>query len=62
MQNVLLIGAGDAARIVLKTLGTTMKDIYNVVGLIDDNTYKTQSKDNNGKILAFSAHKTMLCK
>ena len=40
MQNVLLIGAGDAARIVLKTLGTTMKDIYNVVGLIDDNTYK----------------------
>lgn len=40
MQNVLLIGAGDAARIVLKTLGTTMKDLYNVVGLIDDNTYK----------------------
>ena len=40
MQNVLLIGAGDAARIVLKTLGTTMKDVYNVVGLIDDNTYK----------------------
>lgn len=40
MQNVLLIGAGDAARIVLKTLGTTMKDTYNVVGLIDDNTYK----------------------
>ena len=40
LQNVLLIGAGDAARIVLKTLGTTMKDIYNVVGLIDDNTYK----------------------
>ena len=40
LQNELLIGAGDAARIVLKTLGTTMKDIYNVVGLIDDNTYK----------------------
>lgn len=40
IQNVLLIGAGDAARIVLKTLGTTMKDVYNVIGLIDDNTYK----------------------
>ena len=40
IQNVLLIGAGDAARIVLRTLGTTMKDLYNVVGLIDDNTYK----------------------
>lgn len=40
IQNVLLVGAGDAARIVLKTLGTTMKDLYNVVGLIDDNTYK----------------------
>ena len=39
-KNVLIIGAGDATRIVLGTLKTTFRDIYNVVGLIDDNPNK----------------------
>ncbi len=39
-KNVLIIGAGEATKIVLGTLKTTMRDIYNVVGLIDDNPNK----------------------
>ena len=39
-KNVLLIGAGEAATIILKTLKSTMKDAYNVIGLVDDNINK----------------------
>ena len=39
-KNVLIIGAGEAARIVIRTLKTTMRDTYNIVGLIDDNVNK----------------------
>ena len=39
-KNVLIIGAGEAATIILKTLKSTMKDTYNVVGLVDDNINK----------------------
>ena len=39
-KNVLIIGAGEAATIILKTLKSTMKDTYNVIGLVDDNINK----------------------
>ena len=39
-KNLLIIGAGEAARDILKTLKTTMRNTYNLVGLIDDNDAK----------------------
>ena len=39
-KNLLIIGAGEAARDILKTLKTTMRNTYNIVGLIDDNDAK----------------------
>ena len=39
-KNLLIIGAGEAARDIIKTLKTTMKNTYNIVGLIDDNDGK----------------------
>lgn len=39
-KNVLIIGAGSAARIILGTLKTSFRDVYKVVGLIDDNSNK----------------------
>ena len=50
-KNVLIIGAGDATRIVLGTLKTTMKGLYNVVGLIDDNPNKLNYAISGRRIL-----------
>lgn len=50
-KNVLIIGAGEAARIVLGTITTTMKDTYNVMGLIDDNLNKVNYAISGNKIL-----------
>ena len=51
LKNVLIIGAGDAARIVIRTLKTNMKGLYNVVGLIDDNTNKVDYAISGKRIL-----------
>lgn len=61
-KNVLIIGAGDAARIVLGTLKTTMKDIYNVVGLIDDNTNKVNYAISGKRILGTRYDIPRICK
>ena len=39
-KNLLIIGAGEAARDIIKTLKTTMRNAYNIIGLIDDNDGK----------------------
>ncbi len=39
-KNLLIIGAGEAARDIIKTLKTTMRNTYNIIGLIDDNDAK----------------------
>ena len=39
-KKVLIIGAGEAAKILIKTIKTSLKDAYNIIGLIDDNTNK----------------------
>ena len=39
-KNLLIIGAGEVARDIIKTLKTTMRNSYNIVGLIDDNEGK----------------------
>ena len=50
-KNVLIIGAGDAARIVIRTLKTSMRDTYNIIGLIDDNENKINYVISGYKIL-----------
>ena len=50
-KNVLIIGAGDATRILIRTLNTTMRDTYNIVGLIDDNINKVNYAISGNKIL-----------
>ena len=39
-KNILIIGAGEAAKILISTIKNSMKDSYHIVGLIDDNTNK----------------------
>ena len=50
-KNVLIIGAGDAAKTIIGTLKTTMKNTYNIVGLIDDNINKVNYAISGNKIL-----------
>lgn len=60
-KNILIIGAGEAARIVLGTLKTTMRDTYNVVGLIDDNTNKVNYAISGNKILGTRSDIIKIC-
>lgn len=60
-NNVLIIGAGDATITVLKTLKNTMKDEYNVVGLVDDNTYKVNYTISGCKILGTRYDISQIC-
>ena len=39
-RNVILIGAGSATSIILKSIQSNMRDTYNVIGIIDDNVNK----------------------
>ena len=36
-QNILIIGSGNAAHEIIKTIKTRMKELYNIIGIIDDN-------------------------
>ncbi len=61
-KNVLLIGAGNAATIILGTLKTTMQDTYHVVGLIDDNPNKVDYAISGNKILGTRNDIIRICK
>ena len=50
-KNVLIIGAGEAAKTVIATLKTTMKSTYNIIGLVDDNINKVNYAISGNKIL-----------
>ena len=50
-KNVLIIGAGEATQILLSTIKNSMKDSYNVVGLIDDNPNKVNYAISGKRIL-----------
>ena len=50
-KNLLIIGGGEATREILKTLKTSMKGMYNVVGIIDDNPNKRSYVISGKKIL-----------
>ena len=61
-KNVLIVGAGDATRIVLGTLKTNMKGLYNVVGLVDDNINKVNYMISGKKILGTRYDIPRICK
>lgn len=50
-KNVLIIGAGDAARTVIRTIKLSMKNTYHIVGLIDDNINKVDYAISGKRIL-----------
>jgi len=62
MKNVLIIGAGDATRILIRTLNTNMRDTYNIVGLIDDNPNKVNYAISGNKILGTREQIPSICK
>lgn len=51
IKNLLIIGAGDAAREIIKAVKGNLKDDYNIVGLIDDNPNKLYYSISGVKIL-----------
>ena len=61
-KNLLIVGAGEAAREILKTLRTSMKGMYNVVGLIDDNPNKRNYIISGTKILGNRYKILEICK
>ena len=61
-KNVLIIGAGDAAKTTIMTIKNTMKELYNIVGLVDDNTYKVNYAISGNKILGTRYDIPRICK
>ena len=62
-KNLLIIGAGDAARDIIKALNTSsIKGIYNVVGLIDDNPNKIGYTISGVRILGDRHQIVEICK
>ena len=52
-KNILIIGAGEAAKILISTIKSSMKDSYHIVGLIDDNTNKVNYAISGNRILRY---------
>lgn len=62
-KNLLIIGAGEAARDIIKALNTSsIKGIYNLVGLIDDNPNKIGYTISGEKILGDRNKIVEICK
>ena len=50
-KNILIIGAGNAAHEIIKTIHSNMSEIYNIVGIIDDNPKRLNFTISGVKIL-----------
>ena len=61
-KNILIIGAGEATKILLNTLKGSLNDTYNVVGLIDDNANKIDYAISGKKILGTRYDIPRICK
>lgn len=61
-KNVLIIGAGEATKVLLATIKNSMKDSYKVVGLIDDNENKLDYAISGNKILGTRYDIPRICK
>ena len=61
-KNVLIIGAGEATKVLLATIKNSMKDSYKVVGLIDDNENKLDYAISGNKTLGTRYDIPRICK
>lgn len=61
-KNVLVIGAGEAAKELITTIKNSLRNTYNVVGLIDDNTNKVNYAISGNKILGTRYDIPKVCK
>ena len=61
-KNLLIIGAGEAANEIIKTVKNTMKCYYNIVCLIDDNPNKMNDAISGIKILGTRDDIAEICK
>ena len=61
-RNVLIIGAGEATKILIHTIKNSMNNAYNIVGLIDDNTNKVNYAISGNKILGTRYDIPRICK
>ncbi len=61
-RNVLVVGAGEAAKILLSTIKNSMSNTYHVVGLIDDNENKVNYAISGNRILGTRYDIPRICK
>ena len=61
-KNVLVVGAGEAAKTLLSTIKNSMSNTYHVVGLIDDNENKVNYAISGNKILGTRYDIPRICK
>lgn len=61
-KNVLIIGAGGAAKMIISTIKKEMSDVYNIVGLTDDNPNKLNYAISGNRILGTRYDIPRICK
>ena len=61
-RNLLIIGAGDATKVMIKSIKDYMKDRYNIVGIIDDSKDKIGYQISGVKILGDRNQISEICK
>ena len=61
-KNVLIIGAGDAAHEIIKTIKSNMSENYNIVGIIDDNKKRLGLSVSGVKIIGNRNDIVEICK
>ena len=61
-KNVLIIGAGDAAHEIIKTIKSNMSENYNIVGIIDDNKKRLGLSVSGVKIVGNRDDIVKICK
>ena len=61
-KNLLIIGAGEAGRDVIKNIKTSLTDRYNIVGVIDDNNKKKNCTISGARIVGNRKDIPKICK
>ncbi len=61
-KNLLIIGAGEAGRDVIKNIKTSLTDRYNIVGVIDDNNKKKNCMISGARIVGNRRDIPKICK
>ena len=61
-KKLLIIGAGSATRDIIKSITTTMKNTYNIVGIIDDNKEKIGRVISGIEVLGDRSKIVSICK